>query len=123
MNQTHEEEVVRDYVQGWKEQNGAKVLSTLHPDCVLIESDGAIIRGAKAIIRSLERRIAGEYGPWKIDRWDINTLAASGELCFLEWTFEGRHSFEGASVVRFKDAKIIHLREYRTTQPLYETND
>ncbi|GHO56103.1 hypothetical protein KSB_45780 [Ktedonobacter robiniae] len=123
MDQVLAEQLIRAYVDGWKEHNPAKILSTLHPDCVLIESQGQAIRGAHKIIREVEKRIAGEYGPWKINRWDITTLVVANELCFLEWIFEAHKSFEGASLVRFKEGKISSVREYRTTQPLWEASE
>jgi hypothetical protein len=116
------EQLIRTYVEGWKEYNTAKILSTLDPDCVLIESQGQTIRGSQQIIREVEKRIAGEYGPWKISRWDITTLVVANEICFLEWEFEGQRSFDGASIVRFKEGKINYVREYRTTKPLWELN-
>lgn len=109
-------------MEGWKEYDTAKILSTLDPACVLIESDGQIFRGAEEIIGEVKKRIAGEYGPWQISRWDITTLAAADDLCFLEWTFEGRHAFEGASLVRYKEGKISSVREYCTLKPLWEAS-
>lgn len=120
MDSSRAEQLIRTYIDGWKEYNPAKILSTLDPDCVLIESDGQLFRGAHQIIRSVQKRIAGEYGPWKISRWDITTLVVAESLCFLEWTFEGPGSFEGASLVRYTEDKIRSVREYCTTQPLWE---
>lgn len=112
--------MIRTYVDSWKEYDSAKLRSILDSDCVLIESDGEIFRGAEKICRELEKRIAGAYGPWQISRWDITTLVVSDDLCFLEWSFAGLHSFEGASIVRYKNDKIGHVREYCTTKPLWE---
>lgn len=122
MDSSRAEQLIRTYVDGWKEHNPTKILSTLDPDCVLIESQGQIFRGAHRIIHEVEKRIAGEYGPWKISRWDITTLVVAGSLCFLEWTFEAHRSFEGASLVRYTEDKIRFVREYRTTQPLWEAD-
>lgn len=123
MDRSLAEELIRTYVEGWKEYNSTKVLSVLDPACVLIESNGEIFRGAETIARELDKRIAGEYGPWQVSRWDITTLAVVDDLCFLEWSFEGRSSFEGASLVRYKDSKISYVREYRTTRPLWEADE
>ena len=120
MDRSRAEEIVRDYVDGWKEYNSAKLRDTLDQGCVLVESDGAIIRGAETIVRQLEKRVAGEHGPWQISQWEITSLAVTDEACFLEWTFDGRRSFEGASLVRFNEGKISYVREYRTTGPLIE---
>lgn len=123
MDRSLAEQLVRTYVEGWKEYNSDKVLSVLDPDCILIESDGEIFRGAETITRELDKRIAGDYGPWQISRWDITSLAVDDEVCFLEWDFEGRRGFEGASLVRFKTGKISYLREYRTTKPLWKHSE
>lgn len=123
MDRSRAEQLVRTYVEGWKEYNSDKVLSVLAPDCILIESDGEIFRGAETIIGELDSRIAGDYGPWQISRWDITSLAVDGELCFVEWDFEGQRGFEGASLVRFNTDRISYLREYCTTKPLWEHSE
>ncbi len=120
MDRALAEQLVRTYVDGWKEYNSDKVLRVLALDCILIESDGEILRGAQTITRELNRRVAGNYGPWHISRWDITSLAIDEDTCFLEWTFEGPRDFEGATLVRFKEDKISFLREYCTTKPLWE---
>lgn len=121
MDHSLAEQLVRTYIEGWKEYNPTKILGTLDPEGVLIESDGEVFRGAQKIISEVEKRIAGEYGPWKINRWDITAIAVADELCFLEWAFEGGQSFEGASLIRFRQGKISSVREYCTTGPLYES--
>ncbi len=123
MDRSLAEQLVRVYVEGWKEYNSTKILTTLDPACILIESDGEIFRGAEKIIREVEKRIAGEYGPWQISRWEITTLAVADEVCFLEWIFEGRRSFEGASLIRYKESKISYVREYCTTGTLWESSE
>ncbi|HLW01892.1 MAG TPA: nuclear transport factor 2 family protein [Ktedonobacterales bacterium] len=123
MDRTLAEQLVRTYIEGWKEYNSAKVRSILDPACILIESDGETFRGAETICHELDKRVAGEYGPWQIQRWDITSLAVDGEVCFVEWDFEGRRGFEGASLVRFKDGKMSYLREYCTTRPRWEASE
>lgn len=117
------ERLVRTYIDGWKEYDTAKVLSVLDPACVLIESHGQVYRGAEKIIRELEQKIAGAYGPWHINRWDITSLAVADDVCVLEWVFDGHKILEGASVVRFAGGKLVYLREYRTTEPLWEERE
>jgi len=58
-------------------------------------------------------------------RWEIRSLEVLGEAGFFEWSFactwQGeRYEFEGASVVRFRDAKIASIREYASTAPAYD---
>ena len=50
------EQLLRTYVEGWKECDRAKILGTLDPDCVVVESLGAVYRGSARV------------GEW-IDAW------------------------------------------------------
>ncbi len=121
MDRSLAEQLVRTYVEGWKEYNSTKIRGTLDPACILIEADGETFRGAEQIARSAERRFAGEYGPYQISQWEITTLVVAEEMCFFEWIFQGTRSLEGASLVRFRQGKISFVREYCTTCPLYES--
>ncbi|MDG7002231.1 MAG: hypothetical protein JRN15_24300 [Nitrososphaerota archaeon] len=82
---------------------------------MLVESDGQVFRGAQKIIQEVEKRIAGVYGVWKIVRLEIHEMAVTEVIGVTEWKFEcaigsEEHlSFEGASIFRFKENKIIHV--------------
>lgn len=123
MDQSLTEQLVRTYVEGWQEQKSTKIRSTLDPACILIEADGETFRGAEQILRSAERRFAGEYGPYQITRWEITALIVAEEQCFFAWTLQGIHPLEGASLVRFRQGKICFVREYCSTGPLYESRE
>jgi SnoaL-like domain len=114
MDHASAEWMVRLYVEGWKEGNRAKILGSLDPACVIIESDGLTYRGVEKIGRWIDTWLGDGN---EVNRWDITSLYVTGEICFFEWVFEctfdgTRAGFEGASVVRFRNGKIVSLREY-----------
>jgi hypothetical protein len=115
-------QLILTYVQGWLAADRERILSTLDPDCVIIESYGPTYRGRDMITRW----IASWFAPGNIvTRWDITSFFATDEACFFEWTFECRYAgdldgFEGASLARVNQGKILHLREYAMTTPRYE---
>ena len=91
--------------------------SNLDPACMIIEYDGLTYRGVEKIGRWIETWL--EDGN-EVNRWDITSLYVIDDVCFFEWVFEctfagTRAGFEGASVVRFSNGKIVSLREYGMT--------
>jgi hypothetical protein len=114
--------VVQTYVDGWCEGDHEKILSSLDKECVVIESYGPTYHG----IAKVDRWINGWLGAGNtVDSWDITSFYSAGETYFFEWVFACTYArtcrrFDGASIARLKDGKIVHLREYQTTQPLYE---
>lgn len=57
--------------------------------------------------------------------WEITSSAALGDAEIAEWVFtciwKGEEAaFEGASVARLNEGRIVYLREYATTAPLYD---
>lgn len=114
--------VVQTYVDGWRESNCAKILSGLDKECVVIESYGPTYCGIEKVGHWIDSWLgAGNT----VDSWDITTFYVVGETCFFEWVFActyagSSYRFEGASVARLRNEKIVQLREYQTTHPLYE---
>ncbi len=112
----------QEYVDGWKARDRARILATLHPDCVIVECYGPVYRG----IARAEQWIDAWFGQGNtVDRWDITWLEVGDAWAAAEWqfacTWHGTPaSFEGASIVRLKDGRIAYLREYQTTAPLYD---
>lgn len=110
------------YVEGWKLGDREKILSTLDPACVIIESYGPTYRGKEMIGRWID----SWFAPGNIvNRWDITSFSITDEVCFFEWFFEymyagNRSDFEGASLARVRQGKISFLREYAMTAPRYE---
>jgi len=114
--------LVLDYVGGWKAADVGRVLDTLRPDCVVVESHGTTYRGKEQVERWIESWFAEGN---KIDQWDVTSLLETGEACAFEWVFSctvkgEQHSFEGASFALVKAGAIALLREYRMTQPRYD---
>ena len=116
MNHDALKQLLSTYIEGWKSGDREKILSTLDPSGILIEADGEPFRGKEVIRRMLDSRvIPGNI----VDRWDITSFYVTDEACFFEWSFEctyaGRHhGFEGASIARVNQEKIVFLREYAT---------
>ena len=116
------DQLLRTYVDEWKERDRAKILGTLAPDCVVVESHGAVYRSSARVGEWIDAWF-GEGNT--IEAWDITALLATAETAAMEWrftcTWHGRPaSFEGASLARFSAAGIAYLREYQTVGELYD---
>jgi len=114
--------LIRQYVDGWREGDAAKILGTVTDDCVITESHGPTYRGKDQVARWVDTWF-GAGG--EVLAWDIRSFETLGEAACFEWSFTckwlgERYEFEGASVVRFRDEKIASIREYTTTAPLYD---
>jgi ketosteroid isomerase-like protein len=116
------ERLVRQYVEGWREGDAAKILAVVSEDCVITESHGPTYHGRDQVERWVETWF-GAGG--EVLAWEIRSLEALGEAALFEWSFAcswlgERYEFEGASVARFRGEKIASIREYATTAPLYD---
>jgi hypothetical protein len=119
MNHDAIKQLLSTYIEGWKSGDREKILSTLDSTCVLIGADGEPFRGKEGISRMLD---TGVMPGNTVDRWDITSFYVTDEACFFEWSFEctyaGNHQgFEGASIARVNQEKIVFLREYATVGP------
>ena len=99
-----------------------KVLGTIDPDCVVVESHGAVYRSSARVGEWIDAWF-GEGNT--IEAWDITALLVTADTAAMEWrftcTWHGRPaSFEGASLARFSAAGIAYLREYQTVGELYD---
>ncbi|MBV9256816.1 MAG: nuclear transport factor 2 family protein [Ktedonobacteraceae bacterium] len=122
MDETIARLVVQTYVDGWREGDRAKILSSLDEECVIIESYGPTYHGVEKVGCWIDTWFGGGN---TVDGWEITSFYIAGETCFFEWvfacTYEGGYgSFEGASIAQLRKGKIVLLREYQTTKPLYE---
>jgi ketosteroid isomerase-like protein len=113
---------LRRYIDGWRKPDPQAVLNTLADDCVVIECYGPVYRG-KARVRQWMDAWFGAGGT--VDGWDITSEARAGDTLVAEWTFsctwKGEPAtFDGSTVARLDGEKIVYLREYTTTAPLYD---
>ena len=102
-----------------RDADAGRVLETLRPDCVVVESHGTTYRGKEQVERWIESWFAEGN---MIDRWDVTSFLAAKHACAVEWVFSCtikgvKHSFEGASLALLEAGAISLLREYRMTQP------
>ena len=110
------------YIDAWRHHDVPGVLATLTDDCVVIESYGPVYRGRARVEQWMHAWFdAGGV----VDGWDLTSYSRAGEVLVAEWrfscTWQGRStSFDGATVATLRDDKIVHLREYVTTAPLYD---
>jgi ketosteroid isomerase-like protein len=114
--------LVDSYVGGWRDGDRERILRTLDEDCVVVESYGPVHRGKARVGQWIEAWF-GEGNT--VDAWEVTSLFVAGSRAAFEWrfgcTYHGeRAAFEGASVVEFSDGRIVRLREYCTTEELYE---
>ena len=75
--------LVHAYVEGWRTGDRAKILGTLAPDCVIVESYGPTYTGVDKIARWIDTWL-GEGNT--VDRWELTSLevTAAGTACFFE---------------------------------------
>ena len=120
MDSTALNQLILRYTEGWVTENRDQILSTLDPACLIIESYGPTYRGKEMVGRWFDSWFAPGNG---VNRWEVTSFYTADEACFFEWIFEctyagNRSSFEGASVARVSQGKIIFLREYAMTAPV-----
>src|SRR5579884_4006607 len=122
MGDASPDQLVLNYVEGWKIGDREKILSTLDPACVVIESYGPVYRGKEMVGRWIDSWFAPGN---TVNRWEVTSLYVANDACFFEWFFDCTHAgkrsgFEGASLARIANEKITSLREYAMTAPRYE---
>lgn len=126
MNYEKAKKLAERYVEGWKDNNLEKILEPLVEDCTIIESHGPTYRGHGDVRAWVESWIAEGY---KVDKWNITSFLFADDSAVFEWHFEfsgaasPTREIDGVTIVKFKDGKIEYLREYRTTEPLYDWAD
>lgn len=116
MNRQSAEKLINEYINGWRNCDKEKNLSTLHPDATVYECYGPVYRGV------------GEIGDWfdgwhardgKVLHWDVDRIYFDPENLtgIAEWFFQCRsqgqnYEFFGCSVFTFQADKIICVKEY-----------
>lgn len=109
--------LVKNYIDGWKQNNLQLILSCLSENCTIIESHGPTYRCRQDIERWFHLWL--EAGS-SISKWDIRSFAfcENEQTAFCEWDFACQshgteYPFSGMSVFRFSDRKISFIHEYR----------
>jgi len=113
---------VTQYFAGWVDSDPTAILSTLSESCLIIESHGPTYRGPAQVMRWVEDWLGSGS---TVDRWDITSSIGDADRWSVEWEFEctvdgARYAFDGASMITLEGTLISHLREYRTTDPLFD---
>jgi SnoaL-like domain len=119
MHSTSPNQLILRYREGWGAGDREQILSTLDSACLVIESSGPTYRGKEMVGRWIDSWFAPGN---RVNRWEVTSFSIGDEACFFEWIFEctyegSRSSFEGASVARVSQGKIVFLREYAMTAP------
>lgn len=114
--------LIDSYVGGWRDGDRERILRTLDDGCVVVESYGPVYRGKARVGQWIDAWF-GEGNT--VDAWGVTSLLVGDSGAAFEWrfacTYHGeRAAFEGASVVEFSGGRIARLREYCTTEDLYE---
>lgn len=110
------------YIAGWRAHDISAILDTLTPECIVIESFGPIYRGHDSVTLWVSTWLsqAGRVIDWTVV--DVRSLL-DGEVA--EWKFRyawrgEEKNFDGATITKSKDNRISYLREYATTDFLYD---
>lgn len=115
--------LIRQYVDGWKQNNLQKITSCLTENCVVIESHGTTYNGIQDIERWFALWLKAKN---VVTKWDILSFYCLNDekTAFFEWGFScvsggKKYNFPGISIVRFADEKISFIHEYKMTNPAY----
>lgn len=114
--------IIAQYCEGWVENSSEKILTTLSNHVKIVESHGPVYKG-KEMVKKWISDWHQEGG--KVLSWHISSYHESGNIVFFEWDFtyswQGEDRFiAGASIVKIEEGKILYLREYRTTETLFQ---
>ena len=125
MNRDTADALIRQYFQGWLQQDFALALSTLSPNVRIMECYGPVYEGIDEVRRWFTDWHTGS-GKGKVTRWDIFKVMydETQKIAAVEWDFEcisdgNLGSFLGASLVSFDDTKIISIQEYKMEKEQY----
>jgi len=116
--------VFERYVEAWKRADIEAALDTLEDNCVITECYGPVYRGRDKVRLWMEKWLGDGN---RVLEWEITSELFGQDAAAFEWRFkclyQGEEAgFEGASVVRYRNGKILTMREYATTAKLYEWN-
>lgn len=110
------------YIDAWRRHDIAGVSATLAEDCVVVECYGPVYHGRPRVEQWMR---AWFDAGGRVEDWKITSKAGAGNTLMAEWVFSCTShgeaaTFEGATIARLDGGRIVYLREYATSAPLYE---
>ncbi|MDF2867759.1 MAG: putative cytosolic protein [Gammaproteobacteria bacterium] len=118
--------VIKQYMEGWKQNELAKIIDSLAPDCLIIESHGPSYYGIDEVTDWFHFWLRANS---TVQQWDIHTFyyLTKERIAFLQWDFACQsnnqyYAFPGMSIIKFVEQKISFIQEYRMTHTAYSWN-
>ncbi len=115
--------LVKQYMQGWEQNNLSLITSSLSENCIIVESHGPTYHGKEAVEKWFQYWIAAES---KIQKWQLRSFyyCHAQSIAFVEWDFScvsngNPYIFSGCSLYKINKNKINYIQEYRMTHPAY----
>lgn len=116
-------QLIQQYINGWKQNDLAMIISCLTENCTIIESHGPTYHGIADIENWFKFWLAANS---QITKWDIVSFyfCEKKHTAFVEWDFscisnQVEYNLPGISIVKFFAQKIAFIHEYRMTHPAY----
>jgi len=123
MNEKMALDLIQQYIDGWKQNDLQRIISSLSENCVVIESHGPTYHGIEEIRHWFDLWLKAEN---RITQWDLLSFYfhEKEKTASCEWEFscisnKKIYEFPGISIVKFSAQKIAFLHEYRMTQQAY----
>jgi len=125
MNRNTAEALIRQYFQGWLQQDLSLVLSTLSPSIKVVECYGPVYCGIDEVSHWFnDWHTKREKG--KVTKWDIFKVLYDEvqKMAAVQWDFECIYdghlgAFLGTSLFCFDDTKVICIKEYKMEKDQY----
>ncbi len=119
MNKDKANRLITEYVNGWINGDAARVLNTLAPDCLIVESHGPRFEGRDEVEKWIND---WNQDGSKVIEWEIKNKLLQDTNAAFQWYFrcimKGReYKIDGASFVEFRDERISIIFEYMQTKP------
>lgn len=127
MNAQESLALIKKYISGWKKNDIHLIISSLHRECIVIESHGPIYHGINDVKLWFDLWLAANS---RILKWDLISyyFCNNENTAFIEWKFECisngmNYPLSGISVIKFSENKIIRIHEYRMTKSAFDWNN
>jgi hypothetical protein len=114
--------IMRKYMDGWLTNNLEQILDVCHPNIYIEECHGPAYLG----IAEVEKWISAWVVKGQVTKWEIliDWYDENEDTYFYKWHFCCNYNneirdFQGLSLVKMEDEKIVRLEEYQTTTGHY----